>query len=220
MNENQNNKKEIAIIVGLLVLFMVFDAGFGMLFLIFASYWLKAKKNFDATIERRHIPTSNQFYDISQNTGKIKNTTESRILKQNTVFSNHPGYVKTSKLKTREDFYENAKGFTPEEIIELNDAMHNEFSHDIYHESNKTVHYSNGLYLVHNATTKEYYYGKSFDTIKTVCQKLKKGNTPLRRAFFKGESLRIKILTADGNIFINNYELEIDLKSRYKAKQI
>ena len=113
------------------------------------------------------------------------------------------------------EYIKSIEGMSPEEVFELNKAMHDEFSHDLYHESNKTVHNANGVYMVYDATAHERYIGESFDTIKEVERLFKKSKGQLHKAYAEGHALRIKFIAPDDIHFRSKDEIVNFLESTF-----
>lgn len=142
------------------------------------------------------------------------------MLKKEEYKDYHPKPDMAVQYEDENTFYDKIPGLSPEEVIELDRVSHDEFSHNIYHESNKTVHNSNGVFLIYNATRKEYYLGSSKDTLRTICRLLRSNRNILGSAYQNGDALRIKIMAADGHIFMSNAALILDIESRYPVIKI
>lgn len=115
----------------------------------------------------------------------------------------------------KDAFYKKFSGLSPEEVLELNKAANDKFSHDVYHASNNTVHNPNGVYFVYDQTEQTYYWGESTNILKLICKLLKTSGNPIYKAYKQGNSLRIKLLVPDGEVFRSNKEIIADLRIRY-----
>lgn len=135
--------------------------------------------------------------------------------KKNNIRQNNDSLYMFDGANPKDVFYKKFNGMSPEEVLELNKAANDKFSHDIYHESNNTVHNSNGVYFVYDQTEQTYYWGESTNILKLVCKLLKTSGNPIYKAYKQGNSLRIKLLVPDGNVFRSNKEIIDDLRNRY-----